>query len=188
LGLARNPFSARRPGKQKPPAIRGPGTGGLSTAINATKRSALIAPFWVNNQMSQYNPHAFASDDWAKVWYRGVRQMIQLIIWFINIAPIGQRRLKGGDQYTAGKRLAPEDRNYCARVGAGYSEQGRQLNYLSNMVHSMATLLGTTGRTTNHSWSSDTTPVCGVRGFARHMNIRTFQRILTTFLPVATRR
>ena len=154
--------------------IRGPGTGGLSAAIPAAKRSALIAPFWGDNQMSQYNPHTFGSDDWSKVWYRRNESEDQLIIWFINIMPIGVKALKQGDSYTAGKDLRAgkntpiNDVNYCAATAQVI---------LNKVDSSIAIQYGAFDGNVIGNNRTDNEPqlvfryntTCGVRGFARHM-------------------
>ncbi len=61
--------------------------GSLDQATFQTNRSALIAPFFGDMHLSQFNPDLNQAEDFGKVYFKRSNSADKLIIYFINIAP-----------------------------------------------------------------------------------------------------
>lgn len=63
--------------------------GDIMTTINPNSKSAIIAPFWGDMMLSQYNSTEKISEDYGKVYYKRANTRDSLVIAFFNIQPKG---------------------------------------------------------------------------------------------------
>ena len=52
----------------------------------------IIAPFWDDWHLSQFNSHTNRVEDYGQVWYKRSRDRRELTIYFVNLAPIGNKQ------------------------------------------------------------------------------------------------
>lgn len=133
-------------------------------------RAAVIAPFYGDMHLSQYNPDTELPDDYSKVWFKRSASADKLIIYFINIMPAAGTKNTQFGTYTAVNNPRPwtEPNRYVAASA----------QIVLNRLDSSVTIIFEEfvgGALVNNRWADakdifryNTT--CGVRGWARHVN------------------
>ena len=130
----------------------------------------VIAPFFGDLHLSQYNPGSMKAEDWGKVYYKKTISGDSLIVYFVNIVlkgtiatPIGNfivamdhRPLDGADQYIGSNAqicLSRKDSSITITYEKfeGLLSSGWYYSFRPDFLF---------------RWNT----TCGVRGFARHSN------------------
>ena len=144
--------------------------GDIMNAIPLTSKSAVIAPFWGDLMLSQYDPENKKRDEHGMVHYKRTYTNDSLIIAFFRIQP------KGTISHSMGSTVFDPD------LRPGNIDKP---NYVTGTAHVVLSAVDSsitihytnmTGRITTTSrpvyahevFRYNTT--CGVRGFARHIN------------------
>ncbi len=130
-------------------------------------KCALIAPFFGDLHLSQYNEKTRKAEDWGKVYYYRSDSNNKLVIYFINIAPIREINTQYGT-YNAVANLRLNETNYISS-----SAQVKLNNADSSVTITYERLEGTPivgGRGVPASTIFRYNTTCGVSGFARHVN------------------
>ncbi len=141
--------------------------GALDQSVFTTYKSALIAPFFGDLHLSQYNTLLNAPEDWGKVFFKRSNNADTLVIYFINIAPLRSMSTPAGT-YTALKDLRPGDQNYvAASAQVVLSKRDSSVTIVYERFDGNATV-GNQGVPATTVFRYNTT--CGVSGFARHVN------------------
>lgn len=102
LGLANDAQAINTAGTQAN-GMRNPNNGSLASFTN---NAPIIAPFWDDLQLSQFNKYTNQPDDFGQVWYKRSATGDKLIIYFINLVPIGAKGTPFGN-VTFGKDIRP---------------------------------------------------------------------------------
>ncbi len=144
---------------------RNTGNGSLS---NIPYRAAVIAPFWGDNELSQYWVEGSRINDHGRVYYMRTFDNAKLIIYFVNIAPLRTKALPNGQSYTANSGLRPGDPQY---VSASAQVMLNRLDSTITITYEDFVGVATAG---GRGYPSKTVfrynTTVGVRGYARHVN------------------
>ncbi len=133
----------------------------------AANKSALIAPFFGDLSMSQYNTATEKPEDWAKAFFKRSNNSDKLIIYFINMAPVRALNTPYGP-FNGNFDLRPGDDNYLsasAQVILDKSDSSVSIVY--ERFDGVAVVSGR-GVPAPTVFRYNTT--VGVHGFARHTN------------------
>lgn len=138
------------------------------TVFDRRWRSALITPFFGDNQLSQYWASGKQVDDYGKVFYMTNNNRDKMYIWIINMAPVRTKATVAGN-YNAPHDLRGGDNNWV--VGSAQVQFNR-IDSSITFVYQTFTGAARIGSTTVPSrdifrWNT----LAGVRGFARHVNM-----------------
>lgn len=142
-----------------------------ASLTNIPYKAAVIAPFWGDMHLSQYDAANRTVDDWGKVYFKRSFSNEKLIIYFINIAPKGTKYNPLSQGYNA-----PED---YRPGGSNYTSANAQviLNRLDSSVTIVFERFDGTAVISGRGYPANTifraSTCCGVRGFARHTNFGT---------------
>jgi len=149
-------------------------TGGIRTrggALNqgafTSYKSALIAPFFGDLHMSNYNTVTNQAEDWSKAFFKRSNNSDKLIIYFINMAPVRNLNTPYGTYY-GNFDLRPGDQNYiAASAQVTLDKRDSSVNIVYERFDGVAVVAGR-GVPATTVFRYNTT--VGVHGFARHTN------------------
>jgi hypothetical protein len=156
--------------------IRKRGAANLSgTNFPVANHSTLIAPFFGDLSLSQYNKYTNMVEDWGQVWYKRSSTQDKLVIYILNAAPVRGMMTSSGrfpsdslldDINTFDRR--PNDPDYLAascQVVLDRTDSSVTINYgkFQGAVYVNDTL-----QTCREIFLWNTT--VGLRGFPRHVN------------------
>lgn len=149
-------------------------TGGTFGSLSTAHKAAVIAPFFGDLNLSQYNKTSKQPEDEGKVYFKRSNSADKLIVYFINVSPVNALSTNGGT-YTMPYDLRAGDNNYVsasAQVVINRLDSSITIQYetFTGMViyNNVATSAAAIFRYNTTS---------GVRGFARHVN---YQKNLLT--------
>ncbi len=151
--------------------------------LDGTHKAAVIAPFFSDLHLSNFNKTKNVVDEHGVVWYKRDVQNGKFIVYYINAAPIRAKSTNIGG-YTAPNDIRPGDDNYVsanAQVVLNIADNSVTIlyerfigGYKSGSQFAPAALI--------FRYNS----ICGVRGFARHVNFnRTGGPVSSPFPAVA---
>jgi hypothetical protein len=147
------------------------GTGGIRSRGGALdglpNRAAVIAPFFGNLHLSQFEKNINQAEDYGKVYFKRAADNNTLIIYFVNIAPVGGLATPYGN-YTGNYNLRPGMRNYIsANAQVKLDRLDSSVTVTFERFDGVAIVNGR-GVPATTIFRFNTT--CGVRGYARHVN------------------
>ncbi len=141
--------------------------GFLNQGQFTNNKAALIAPFFGDLHMSQYNTVTNQPEDWAKAFFKRSNNSDKLIIYFINMAPVRVLRTPYG-AYFGNFNLRPGDRNYiAASAQVILDKRDSSITIVYERFDGVAVVNGR-GVPAPTIFRYNTT--VGVHGFARHTN------------------
>jgi hypothetical protein len=154
-----NPMNARG-------GIRARG-GTLNQGQFAANKSALIAPFFGDLHLSNYNTVTNQPEDWGKVFFKRSNNSDKLLIYFINVAPVRLLATPYGP-YNGNFNLRPGDQNYiAASAQVILDKRDSSVMIVYERFDGVAVVNGR-GVPAPTIFRYNTT--VGVHGFARHTN------------------
>jgi hypothetical protein len=141
--------------------------GHLNSSQFVANKSALIAPFFGDLHLSQYDPATNSSEDWGKVFFKRAVTADRLTIYFINIAPVRSLGTPYGT-YTGNFDLRPGDQNYiAASAQVTLDKRDSSVTIVYERFDGVAVVSGRgVPATTIFRYNTSV----GVHGFARHIN------------------
>lgn len=147
--------------------------GDLMTAVPVTSKSAIIAPFWGDMMLSQYDPVNKQRDNHGQVFYKRTYTNDSLIISFFRIQPKGALATYAGT-VNVDPDLRPGVNNYTtadAHIILTTVDSSITIHYsrLTQGLSHNGTAVIYNGPIPPYAvfrWNS----TAGVRGFARHVN------------------
>ena len=141
--------------------------GNLNQGQFNSNKSALIAPFFGDMHLSQYDPATNSAEDWGKVFFKRSNNADRLIIYFINVAPVRNLGTPYGT-YTGNFNLRPGDQNYiAASAQVMLDKRDSSVTIVYERFDGVAVVSGRgVPATTIFRYNS----AVGVHGFARHVN------------------
>ncbi len=151
------------------------GSKGLSSSFTANQKAAVIAPFFGDLMLSQYNPKIYQPDDFGQVWYKRTPDGNKLIIYIKNAAMVNTMKTKYGDFPVDPLNLGftydlrPDDPNFVAasaQVVLDRTDSSITINY--DKFQGQVAFAPDTVVPAQTLFLYNTT--VGVRGFARHVN------------------
>lgn len=146
---------------------RGFGRAGLNGTNISSNKTAVIAPFWGDLELSQFGSSAKQVDGHGRVMYYRSVENDKLYIYFINAQPIRTVNTQRCGTVTNNPGLRPGENNYVSA-----SAQVILDNKEDDVVIIYRNFAGTAGtfckEPSNKIFLRNT--VAGVRGFARHNN------------------
>lgn len=145
--------------------IRGLG-GDLVSAINQNSKTALIALFWGDLILSQYNPDTKSRDEHGYVFYKRTYTNDSLIIAYFNAQPKGTLATPFGN-VTQPADIRQDNPNY---VTANAHIVLSAVDSSITMHYSPTGRISTLSRPVPGGEVFKYNTTCGVRGFARHVN------------------
>ncbi len=148
-------------------ALLGAGGGNISTIIPDNRKTAIIAPLWGNNHLSQWWDEEEQKSDWGRAYYKRSLNSDSLIIAFFNMQPVGTKGTYAGN-YTANENIRPGEPDYISvdfHVVLDRSDSSITFNY---GVFNGITTSTFRGVPANDVFRCNTTS--GVRGFGRHID------------------
>ncbi len=147
---------------------RGGALGGPSApGFIANYRAALIAPFWGELHLSQFNKVTVMPDDYGKVYFKRTALADRLIIYFVNAAPKGTMNTPYGT-FTAPTDGRFGDPNYiAANAQVILDKRDSSITIVYEKFEGVA-VVGGRAVPANMVFRYNTT--VGVTGFARHVN------------------
>jgi len=141
--------------------------GTLTSGTFSAYRNALIAPFFGDLHLSQYNPSTNQPEDWGKVFFKRTNNADRLYIYFINAAPVRTLNTQWGS-YNGNFNLRPGDQNYiAASAQVVLDKRDSSVTIQYEKFDGVAVVSGR-GVPANTVFRFNTTS--GVAGFARHVN------------------
>jgi len=141
--------------------------GTLNQGTFTANKSALIAPFFGDLHMSNYNTTTNQPEDWSKAFFKRSNNSDKLIIYFINMAPVRTLGTPYGN-YTGNFDLRPGDQNYiAASAQVILDKRDSSVNIVYERFDGVAVVSGR-GVPATTVFRYNTT--VGVHGFARHTN------------------
>jgi len=152
----------------------GTATNGLAS-FTANQKAAVIAPFFGDLMLSQYNPKIYQPDDFGQVWYKRTPDGNKLIIYIKNAAMVNTMKTKYGDFPVDPLNLGftydlrPDDPNFVAasaQVVLDRTDSSITINY--DKFQGQVAFAPDTVVPAQTLFLYNTT--VGVRGFARHVN------------------
>jgi len=146
--------------------IRGTG-GDLATAINLNCKTPLIAVFWGDLVLSQYNPDTKLKDEHGYVFYKRTYTNDSLIIAYFNAQPKGAIATPFGSV-----NINPDTRPYSTNYVTANAHVVLSAVDSSITIHytRVSDRITTTYRPVPGGEVFKYNTTCGVRGFARHVN------------------
>jgi hypothetical protein len=87
--------------------------GNLNQKQFADNKAALIAPFFGDLHLSQFNSNLTQEQDWGKVYFKRDSNSNKLIIYIVNAAPVRDLNTPYGNYYGE-LNLRPDDENYIS--------------------------------------------------------------------------
>ncbi|MDT3740017.1 MAG: FlgD immunoglobulin-like domain containing protein [Candidatus Kapabacteria bacterium] len=159
---------------------RNPNNGDLMTTPPLTSKSAIIAPFWGDMILSQYDPDTKQRDEHGMCFYKRTYSNDSLIVAFFRIQPKGALATPQGTVTVDADNRPPSDafpdkRNYVtadAHVVLSAVDSSITIHYTrvaDRFTHSSASG-GPLGRPIFGYDVFKYNSTCGIRGFARHIN------------------
>ncbi len=140
---------------------------GPLNGLNPAHKAAIIAPFWGDNHLSQYANDISQPDDWGKCFFKRSNAADKLIIYYINIAPVGLKATPSGT-YNAPANLRRGEANYIsANAQVILDRTDSSVTIVYERFDGIA-IVNRRAQTAMTIFRYNTT--CGVRGFARHVN------------------
>jgi len=139
------------------------------------QRAALIAPFFGELMLSQYNPKIYQPDDFGQVWYKRTPDNNKLIIYIKNAAIVNTMKTRYGNFPVNSLDLGftydlrPGDPNFVAasaQVVLDRSDSSITINY--DKFEGQIAFAPDTVVSAQQLFLYNT--AVGVRGFARHVN------------------
>ncbi len=133
-------------------------------------KAAVIAPFYGDMHLSQYNPDTGGSDDWGKVMYKRSKDNDKLIIYFVNIMPAGGAKATPYGNYTAVYNARPQtnpEKYISANAQVVIDRSDSSVTIVFEEFNGTVKI-GSRYAGAEEIFRYNTT--CGVRGFARHVN------------------
>lgn len=158
--------------------IRRKGVGTASNglaSLTANQKATVIAPFFGDLQLSQYNPKIYMPDDFGQVWYKRTPDGNKLIIYIKNAALVNKMKTRYGEYPTSALEidatydLRPDDDNFVAasaQVVLNRADSSITIHYdkfVGQVAFAPDTIVSA-----QQLFLYNTT--VGVRGFARHIN------------------
>ncbi len=157
-------------GDLKSAAARGGIRNYTGNLTNFPYNAPVIAPFYGDMHLSQYDPETELPDDWGKVWFKRSASADKLIIYYINIMPAAGGKATPYGNYTS--VYNPRPWTQPTRYVAASAQV--ELNRLDSSVTIVfeefvgGAVVGNRFAEAKDIFRYNTT--CGVRGFARHVN------------------
>ena len=162
-----NPLS-RNAGLRRRPASANPNDASLT---NIPYKAAVIAPFWGDMQLSQYDDENNMIDDWGRVYFKRSFSNDKLIIYFINIAPVRTKYNPLGQGYNAPIDSRPGMQNYTsANAQVTLNRLDSSVTIVYERFDGTAVISGR-GYPASAIFRAST--CSGVRSFARHVDYGT---------------
>ena len=153
--------------------------GDLLTTINQNSKSALIAVFWGDLMLSQFNPKTLYREEHGKVWYKRNAAKDSLIIAYFNAQPKGDlvaalNATGGPVTTTVDIDRRPGDASYAtadAHVVLSSKDSSITIHYtrITDSVEYVDPVTAITVKASARELFRYNT-TAGVRGFARHKN------------------
>ena len=141
--------------------------GGSLNQWGANNKAAVIAPFFGNLHLSQYNKDLNLPEDWGKVLFKRSNSADRLLIYFINASPVGTMATPYGT-YSAPRDARPGDQNYtCVNAQVLLNKRDSSVTITYIRFEGIA-IVGGRGVPAKTIFRYNMT--VGVRGFARHVN------------------
>ena len=157
--LANSPTSPTRGIRQR--------GGPLDQSDFSSYRTAVIAPFFGDMHLSQFNPNMNVPENWGKVQFKRSNANDKIIIYFMNIAPKGGLNTPYGG-YTGPTNARPGDQNYiAASAQVILNKRDSSVTIVYERFDGVAIVSGR-GVPANTVFRYNTT--VGVSGYARHVN------------------
>lgn len=148
--------------------IRNPNNTSFATAF--TNNAPVIAPFWDDLQVSVWNKYTNQVDDFSKVYYKRSPIGDKLIIYFVNLMPIGAKGVPAGTvTFPANIRPQTSDPWIAVQAQVVLNRLDSSITYLYDRFDgsvSQPFLFQNTGSET--FFRRNTT--IGVSGLAQHVN------------------
>lgn len=133
-------------------------------------RAAVIAPFYGDMHLSQYNPDTELPDDYGKVWFKRSASADKLIIYYVHIMPAAGVKNTPFGTYTAVNDARPwtePTRFVSASAQVVLNRLDSSVTIIFEEFQGGAQISGRFAEAKD-IFRYNTT--CGVRGFARHVN------------------
>jgi len=141
--------------------------GTLNQGQFARNKSALIAPFFGDMHLSNYNTVTNLPEDWGKVFFKRSNNSDRLLIYFINIAPVRVLATPRGN-YFGNFDLRPGDQSYvAASAQVILDKRDSSVTIVYERFDGVAIVRG---RSVPAPTVFRYNTTVGVHGFARHTN------------------
>jgi hypothetical protein len=128
---------------------------------------AVIAPFFGDMHLSQFNPFRNLPEDHGRVYFKRYNSADRLLIYFVNVAPIRGKGTPYGN-YTAPQDYRPGDQNYIAADAQVLMDKRDSSITITYLNFEGVAVVGGRGVSSKVVFRYNST--VGVRGFARHVN------------------
>lgn len=141
--------------------------GGNLSQWGNNNKLAVIAPFFGDMHLSQFNQNTNSAEDHGRVYFKRYNSNDRLLIYFVNVAPKGPLATPQGN-YNGQQNLRPGDNGYIsgdAQVLIDKRDSSVTVTYTSFLG---VVLVGGRGVSAKTFFRYNST--VGVRGFARHIN------------------
>jgi hypothetical protein len=142
-------------------------TGGdLHSTFTPANKAAVIAPFFCDGFLSQYNHTTAQPEDFGQVWFKRTQAGDRLIIYFKNLCPINTLNTPNGP-FNGAKNLRPTEASFLSAGGQvvlNRNDSTVTINY--EQFTGMAIVSNRPIPSTTFFRYNSTV---GVRGFARHV-------------------
>ncbi len=141
-------------------------------SLKPTLKQALIAFAWGDMELSQFSTTLNKKDDFGKVYFKRSLENDKLIIYVVNMVPVGTLNLRFGGNWTQprGKRpIIDEDLTYFT---SQIVLDGKDSS-ITIMYPQVIGLLNVTYRADYPYSVIRRNSICGVSGWARHVNYPT---------------
>lgn len=157
--------------------IRSPNNGSLAAGAFPNE-APVIAPMWDDLQLSVFNKYTNQPDDYSKVWYKRSISGDKIVIYYVNLLPIGAKAFPGGGTVTFPTDIRPP---YAQNVSPADPYVSCSVQIVLNRLDSTVTFnyenfIGAVNspatyyRTVTSSAFFRLNSTVGVRGQARHTN------------------
>lgn len=186
LGNTTNPNGGIRvienPGTQAPNAVYiglgGPNNFGLGTSDNPFNQTPIIAPFWDNWQVSVFDGALGGSnqpDDFSKVYYKRTLSGDSLIVYFVDLLPIGNKNVLGNTvNFVKDNRPnRPGMAHYRATAQVILTRTDNSVTFIYQRLQGAVVIAG---RVATASRIIRDNAIAGVRGVARYRQGNTLVR------------
>lgn len=141
--------------------------GNAAPGFIAGYRAALIAPFWGDLHLSQFNKVTVMPEDYGKVYFKRTASADKLIIYYVNAAPKGPQNTPYGT-FTAPTNGRFGESNYiAANAQVILDKRDSSITIIYERFEGVAVV---SGRAVPAPMVFRYNTTVGVTGFARHVN------------------
>lgn len=141
--------------------------GGNLSQWGNNNKLAVIAPFFGDMHLSQFNPSTNLPEDHGRVYFRRFNSADRLLIYFVNVSPIRGKGTPYGN-YTAPQDYRPGNQNYTASDAQVLLDKRDSSVMITYLNFEGVAVVGGRGVSAKVVFRYNST--VGVRGFARHVN------------------